>query len=290
MFELIISLLSAFFVLCWLERKLIQKQIQYLMLKVNEFPSPARAQDLAQRCLELMSGEHQSGSKLNLPQYRFYTELMEQLMMNHLKHGAPIKKYLGKLRASLLRSALFDKELLGTIWSSFMQMGFSAAMVWGFYLLAQDWFQLSIELSMIVGLALFQIVGVSVFVYLVIFLHQRTFKDPMSLLKTAYLLHSLTQCSLPLSFILQSNQHREVVNKKYTQYLEELERIINTRLKKGMGCSELIQDYMDNLWLELSMGKERYHSQLNMLKFSILCTVFLPSYFMTVSMLFNQLL
>lgn len=291
MYQTIAIIIFCLGILVLLDKSFFRELLLTPIERFKELRSPRRAQSLAEECMLLMSGPIQLSTKFELTRYSFYTDIIEALIRNSLKHGAPIKKYMAPLRGSILKSALFDKRINSLVVSSVLQMVCCAFFVWLFQMVCKLWFNIKLSPTLNIVMWGYQILGLIAFILIGIKIYKKIIYPLYELLKTTYTIHSLSQSTMGITQVLENSGLKTITEgTRYKAYVRELNSIINSRLKKGLSPVELLEGLLSNLWLELEISLDQFQKQLTLLKFSVLCFVFLPAYFSGVYSIFEGLI
>ena len=225
-----------------------------------------------------------------LPQYKFYTNLLEVLFENYRRLGIGIKKILPEVRAGLIKDLQFEKKIFDETISGLLQFMIIAVTTWSFVFLSSRLAQIPISWSIIFLMVVLQIGGVFVFFYLLNLIKKRIFLKFTRAIEELYLFSSLLDIGLPLNEILSRSgilygslakyKSFEVISKRMNQLVSRLK-------ESGLSPKQESQEIIREIWHLQEESFVKFTKIVQVLKFSILVFFFLPAYFLYLYSIFK---
>ena len=158
-----------------------------LKLWRNAFPSLKLGQKLYQETLRLSFLGRSSSKELKLVQYKFFTGLLDQLVIANRKYGARLYTFLPKVKKALIQDLAFEKKLRNILWGGVYQMMIISLLTWTFwYSSLQTIEKLSFSNEQILSIAL-QCLGLCIYLTVFCFLRLKTFSVWEDYIKKSYL-------------------------------------------------------------------------------------------------------
>ena len=135
----------------------------------------------------------------NLVRYKFYTELLEQLMESHRRLGIGLKKCFPEIRQALMSDLQFEKKIGNEVLGAFLQFAVIAATTWGFVLLSSSLVNIPPYKSLFLLMIVLQVLGMAAFYQLVVVLKDKTFKKFYMAIQELYLFSAFLDVGLPFT-------------------------------------------------------------------------------------------
>ncbi|MBC7537278.1 MAG: hypothetical protein H7281_00535 [Bacteriovorax sp.] len=226
----------------------------------------------------------------SIPQYKFYTNLLEQLFETHRRLGIGIKKFIPEIRSALIQDIQFEKKVIDELFSGILQFLVIAATTWSFVFLSSSIVQIPLPrftLFVMIGL---QLSGIAVFFQLVKKVKSRTFTKFSKAIEELYLFTSLLEIGLPLNEILQRSGilQGNLVSFKIFENLSDRMKKLVARLKEtGLSPRDEAQEIIREIWHLQEENFQKFTKIVQVLKFSVLAFFFLPAYFLYLYSIFK---
>lgn len=225
-----------------------------------------------------------------LPQFKFYTGLLEQLFVAHRVLGISIKKFIPEIRNGLIRDLQFEKKVLDELLSGLLQYFMIAGTTWSFVFLSSSIVQIPLSKSILVFMLALQLCGIAVFFLLVKKLKSKTFNKFSRAIEELYLFRSLLEIGLPLNEILSRSgilQGNLVSFKVFESLAERMKKLIARLKETGLSPRDEAQEIICQIWQLQEENFQKFTKIVQVLKFSILVFFFLPAYFLYLYSIFQ---
>lgn len=229
-------------------------------------------------------------SKRQLPKYKYFTEIIEQLLEYRNKYGAKIESSLREFKGHIQKEKKFDQKISDSLKSGITQYLFISLFTWFFLFYAKTMIDVSLNKIELICLLLWQFFGLLFYISVFEILKKHSLSPFSILIECVYKFKTL------VSFSRSVNQIRdEVLPKGYTfkgdllLVFEKIELILQKMLTKGKYRPDELDGVIIETWDLLEINLERFEKKMNLLKFFILALFVLPSYLVTVISTLNQL-
>ena len=277
---------------CW---QFTGRIIQYL--KVLKDKNPLMKESLkGQKLLALfpmLEAKMSMGLKTtdsDLPQYKFYTTLLLDLLEVHKKRGISLKSILPELRGNLIKDLQFESKITSGVVGGNLQFIVIAFTTWGFIILSSSLAELPLTFSILMIIFMFQATGVFIFNVLLKKIKNQTFKKFNQAIERLYLFHALSEIGLSITQTLQESQVMQgdlVTHKVFSPCASRLLGLINRWSQNGMSPKSETQEIVAEVWHLKESAFTRFLKHLDLLKFIILAFFFLPAYFLYLYSIFQ---
>jgi hypothetical protein len=232
-------------------------------------------------------------SQPTLPQYKFYTEILEIILGLARKVGGSYQDSLLFLRQGLQSDRQFEKKLRENILGAWVQMILMVVLTWLFIFCALTITNLSIDSFKLLGIAIWQAAGLMLLPYAVGFFRRRLFGDIGKLWKMLYVLQCLVKVPLPRSDVLTAagvTALKEIRQKNLAHLVEKLKQTCQRTLQQGLSYEEDVQAMMEELRFQEKWHFELFEKRMTMVKLGLMAIFFLPSYLVFMFLLLGDLM
>ncbi len=204
-----------------------------------------------------------SGREIELPRYKFFTELCDELLLIFRREGADIFPHLIGLRKNLGRDLKAEKGLQSTIAGAFLEMGvitLLSVLIFGF---ARYMAMLPIEAN-----SLLFALGVQGLGYLALgigglSIKHRTFRAFQSHITSASLCDLGIRTSMPINKLAKRADLQGLEPDKDLSHVRERLNTILRCLKAGnLGDLSQSEEAVEECWMVYDTKLARYHSRL----------------------------
>ncbi len=228
-----------------------------------------------------------------LPNYKFYTSLIEIILNFSRTYGGRYKDIFLILREALRFDSQFEKRLKDIILGTYFQIIVISILTWGFIFLV--WYLTRIRLSFgqHLFLIVWQFIGVSLIPYFSSSLRKKYFSDIGQLWHVLFSLYSLQFLPIPRTevFKLSGVQNLKKIKQKSVGHIvEKIHVICEEATKKGQNYEEDLKLAMDELRFTEKWHCELFEKRMVILKLVILSLFFLPSYLMFIFFILGHLM
>ncbi len=225
-----------------------------------------------------------------IPGFKFYTALLEQLFENYRRMGTPIKKILPDLRRAIASDIKFEKRIQGEMIGAVLQFLVIGMTTWSFVFLSAMLVDIPVSKVILFFMLLLQLSGASLFFTLLLRLKRRTFRDPSGALTELYLFTTLMSVGLSLNDVLKRSSILEgslMNSPKLNSFAVRTKSLIGRMKETGLSPKEEAQEILDGLWHFQGEIFEKFTKKVQLLKFCILAFFFLPAYFLYLVSIFQ---
>ncbi len=232
------------------------------------------------------------GEKLDLPIYKFYTEIIEVLLNLARRMGGSYQGALLFLREGLQNDRQFEKKMRETILGCWLQMIMTIVLTWAFILGSLTLVDVKfswITLGLIAG---WQGLGLLLLPLTISYLRRRLFGDLGKLWRLLYILSSLAR--VPLSrteiFAMAGVQDLKSIRSPKLQHLvDKIMLTCQEALKLGKSYEDEVKYLMEELRFQEKWHFELFEKRLTALKLVLMSVFFLPSYLGFIFLLLGDL-
>lgn len=236
---------------------------------------------------------HEVSEKKELPQYKFYSEVIETLLSLARKMGGNYQDSFLFLREGLQADRQFEKKLKEITLGLWLQMLMMMGLTWAFIMGALSIVDISVSPSKLLMIAGWQLLGLSLLPFLLRYLRQKLFGDIGLLWKMLYVLSSLARVPLSRSEIFQMAEVQKlktIKQKNLSHLVDKLKDICEKALKLGGSYEEEVRYLMEELRFQEKWYFELFEKRLIVIKLLLLSVFFLPSYLAFIFLLLGDLM
>lgn len=225
-----------------------------------------------------------------LPEYKFYTTLLRNLLAHSKQMGAPIKNTLFQLRKGIIADSQFEKKCQKGISGGLFQVLIISIFTWVFFFFSFSTVDRSFPLSLI-GLILFlQVTGATLLLLLSNYLKKRDLRTFNQKFCALYCLQAYHQVGLPYSDAVNRSKIWGIFEQK-DRVQNSLEERLNCLMENwrlgATGVKLGIEEAIDEVWFQLEEVYLSLLKKISILKFFILVIFFLSAYFLILFNLIN---
>ena len=225
-----------------------------------------------------------------LPKYKFYTNLLEQLLSTHRTQGIGIKKFIPEIRLALICDLQFEKKILDEIISAFLQFLVITATTWSFVFLSKSLVQIPLNNTVTAGMISLEIVGIFIFNQLVSHFKNKVFEPFSKAIEELYLFSSLLAVGMPINEVLKTSgimQGGFASHKNFKNFDSRFKKLIARMKETGLSPIEETQEIIREIWHLQEVYFLKFTKMVQLLKFVILAFFFLPAYFLYLYSIFK---
>lgn len=228
-----------------------------------------------------------------LPVYKFYSEVVEVLLVLARKMGGNYQESILFLREGLQADKQFEKKIKEATLGMFLQMGFMMLLTWAFIFGALSLVDVKVKTLHLVFIFLWQAIGLGALPLVLKQLRTKYFGDIGKLWKMFYILKALMKVPLSRTEVLTFAGVQELVsiNQKSLQELTaKLKEMCQKTLKMGTSYEEDLKYLMEELRFQEKWHFELFEKRLTVIKLVLLSVFFLPSYLAFIFLLLGDLM
>jgi len=215
-------------------------------------------------------------------QYKFYTNLISELLAYTRKLGGSSKNIFKEIRTGLIRDDQFEKKLKKLRQGSYLQFMATTLITWVFIAFSRSILELRPMPKILLTIVVLQILGLYSFSILVRRSQKSSFSSFGNYLKKFYLFKSLLSRSFPVGRAIDEvglmelfgNQNRALknLNSRLRNSLEKLQI-------QGRPINDDLQKCIEEIWFLQELEFEQFNKKVGALKLFIIPTFFLSGYF-----------
>lgn len=228
-----------------------------------------------------------------LPEYKFYTEVVEVLLKLARKMGGNYQDSLLFLREGLQNDRQFEKKIRESLLGIWLQMALMMGLTWSFIIGALSLVEVSVSTSNLVLIFTWQLLGLGTLPFLLRYLRRKYFEDIGKIWKMLYVLKALVKVPLPRMEVMTYAGVQELNNirqKSLLNIVQKLKESCQKTLKLGTSYEDDVKYLMEELRFQEKWHFELYEKRLTVIKLSLLSIFFLPSYLAFIFMLLGDLM
>jgi len=234
-----------------------------------------------------------NGEQIRLINYKFYSQLIEQILNFSRKYGGQYQEGFLFLREGLRLDQQFEKKMKEIKLSSYFQILLIFTITWSFVLTVSYSANLRLSWNNYLGILCWQSLGLVQFPFWIKFLRKRYFHDIGLFWKILYSLRSLSNVPLARSEIFRLSELfriEEIKQNSLIHLVQKLKRICEDTLKKGHPYDQEVKGIMEELRFIEKWHCELFEKKMGALKLLILSVFFLPSYLVFIFFILQHLM
>lgn len=208
--------------------------------------------ELAQVLYEKAMTHRASRSKESiLPQYKFYTALVGQLLKLETNYGLKLKTPLLEVRKAVLKDHQAFKSLKKLMIENLMQMLLMTGMTWGLLYFTGKILGSGVSNSLILVMAFWQLLGLSIFAGLYHYKKTQLFSAYPSYLMVFYRLKCFVLLGRPLESVgdITRLKNETTITPRFESIIPRLEHCLTLFKEQGLSFKDEVSELIDELWL-----------------------------------------
>lgn len=218
----------------------------------------------------------------SIPQYKFYTTLLFDLLEVHQKKGISLKSIIPELRLNLTKDLQFEMKLQKNILGGNLQFFVITMTTWGFIFFSSSMAELPLKLSDLMIILIVQMLGILIFNLALRKLKIYIFNKFSEAIERLYLFVSLIEIGMPVSQTLIESRVMEgglMKHKLFSSCSSRLLTLVNRWKENGLSPRVESQEIIKELWCLKENSFEQFNKGVDGLKFCVMAFFFLPAYF-----------
>lgn len=243
--------------------------------------------------LKKFNWERRDSNSGHLPQYKFYSDLVNLLLEMSRRFGGQYKEAFLSIKESLNQDLQFEKKLKEFIWGSYFQKFCIFAMSWGFIFFAQELTEVKLDFRVYLSIFSWQSIGILIFPLTCFYLKRYYFLGIGQLWLSLYVLKALSSVNLSRSEVFKLAriyQLQTIKHKNLETIVHKLQTCCELSLKQGGSYLKDVEELISECRFIEKWHVELFEKRLNALKLLILSIFFLPSYLAFIYFLLNSFL
>lgn len=236
----------------------------------------------------LIKGGYREGQLA--PRYKFFSELIEELVKARREFGCEIEKSILEIRKYLRLDIKETKRIRESIITGAYQYILLISFTWFFLVSSNEILKINLILSESIGLALFQLLGLILYFKVAIFIRLRMFCKLNSYFFSIYTFRTLFSISRPLTEILLKSRITELKDCKELVHIHKRINILVKEFKVNgtLNLDDLNQVVME-IWDCFELKLESFKRFISALKFTSMILFILPSFLWVMLKLMTKL-
>jgi hypothetical protein len=228
-----------------------------------------------------------------MPQYKFYTEVVEHLLNLARRMGGNYQEGLLYLREGLQADRQFEKKIKEIVLGCWFQLGMMMLLTWSFITGALTMVEIKISPWYLGGIFFWQSLGLISLPLLLCYYRNKFFGEIGKLWKMLYVLSALNRVPLARSEIFSLAGIQELKTLKQSSLgllVEKLKEICHHALREGGNYQAEVKYLMEELRFQEKWHFELFEKRLTVIKLGLLSLFFLPAYLVFLFLLLGDLL
>jgi hypothetical protein len=228
-----------------------------------------------------------------LPQYKFYTGIVDILLTLARKMGGKYQEPLLFLRQGLQADLQAEKKIKELYLGTSFQISLMVIITWGFIVGASFLVEIKMKGVLLVGIMIWQLIGVTSLPWIIRYFRKNLFQDIGKLWKVLFVLKSLTKVPLSRTEILKISgaaELEQITQKNLGPLVEKLLFICQKSREQGVHSDEELSALMKELRFIENWHFELFEKRLVTVKLCLMAFFFLPSYLAFIFNLLGDLL
>ncbi|MFY7992864.1 MAG: hypothetical protein ACOVP4_06210 [Bacteriovoracaceae bacterium] len=231
-------------------------------------------------------------TKIELPRYKFFSDLVEMLLSQARQWGAQYQQVFITLREILHQDLQFEKQLKEFVQGCWFQMGLIVVMSWLFIILGTMWVEIKFPLKYKIMIGFWQALGMMSFFFGIRQLKTRYLSALGAFWKSLICLRSLAETALPRSEVVRLSQIKSLdqySNHEWNDFKHKVQHLGQWMLSSGQSPVKEIGYLMEELRFLEKHQMAQFQKMSHALKFAILVIFFIPAYFAFLFIIFSNL-
>ena len=287
MLTIIIYLLFLAVMVYWLG---VESKFEFKLLNLNDHPG-RELEDWLKRFN--WDRSNLTSSAVQLPRYKFYSEVVETLLSLARKMGGKYQDALFFLRQGLQADLQSEKKLKELLLGTVLQIAFMIMLTWGFIIGASFLVEVKTKMSFLLIILSWQLIGLISLPWLIKHFRKKLFEDLGKLWKILFVFKSLNKLPLSRSEILTISgavDLEKIKQKNLQPIVEKLLLLCQKSREQGINSDDELSVLMKELRFIETWHFELFEKRLVTIKLILMAVFFLPSYLAFIFNLLGDLL
>lgn len=239
----------------------------------------------------LMKLDQSTGRSKNItiPQYKFYSNLVEDLLYYQNQFGAKITKSLMEIRKSLRKDLKNVKLINGIIFGTLYQYCALSLFIWGFIFSAQSILNVGMSREEVLIIVIVQILGLVLFYLGYSSLYRRSFSLIECYLRSIYRFRLLLEVSRPISEAIKISEITTLNNSKGLADLNGRLVLLAEGIKRvGRVSFEEFEACIDEVWDVYEVRLDVFMRHVSTLKIFLILFFVLPCFLYSIFLIMER--
>lgn len=245
----------------------------------KQLNSQTSGNKLYQELLGLNRFHLANGKNIELTRYKFFTEMLDELLTAYRSSGANIFGHVLEIRKNLIHDLKTEKKLASLCKGSWVEMAMIGLLGVCFVLFAKFFAGIEISLLSCLGAFAWQAAGAAFFIYSERSIKKRIFSPFYQYLRRANLLDVYLKTNRPVNLIAKELELEALPSDTSMNHLKERMEEILRLVKERGGCDpEQTKELGMECWFCHDQKLEEFMQAVKRLKLAIIALFFLTGY------------
>jgi hypothetical protein len=230
------------------------------------------------------------GDSWDIPNYKYYSEIIYKLLNNSKKYGINLKKIINELKQKLILDIKLEEKICNEMISGFMQFFFVVLVTWFFIFVSKKMIEIPLSTSLAIIIIFLQLSGLISFYLSTKYLESYYFKSFNNVIKELIIFKSFLEISFPVNqaLIVSNISNGEFSNDKSFENLYQFFTESITRLKmSGISPHNDLEIILNTIFDLQEEKMIKFQKQIAVFKFMHLALFFLMAYFIYLYAIFK---
>jgi hypothetical protein len=233
-----------------------------------------------QKLIKFLIEGGQSSLEGQIPSYKFYSNLVGELIIYRNKFGCEVKSSLLEVRKSITLDLKETKKQKDLFYGGLFQYIFLVIFLWVFLIFASRTIKFSIPTFDLGVLILWQVIGLGVYYIIIHLLKLSLFNSFEIFLHALYKLKIMLKVSRPLNEIIQAIWFENLPNSSAINHIETRIDLLCQEIKfRGIVHSAEIDLALEEVWDFYEIQLLKFNKYLAVLKLTLIFVFVLPCFF-----------
>ncbi len=275
---------SIFYIGIWVY--LLKELIGFQQRSIKFATPQLSSEDIIQFIWGLQVGE----IKRKVPKYKFFSEILIQLIEFKKNYGGDINSQLSEIRHNIRLDQKMSKKVHNLLLGTIFQYVFICGFVFIFCIMAQVMIQLKLGLFVYLCLLGYQLFGLLVLYISYKAVKKYHFGAIYSYIKSIYIFSNLMTMNFPFNLAVEKSNVRELPNCKDLKFLKErMSKIIKSVNLKGNISSDEFKLLISECWDYYEIQGEKFEKALNGVKLMLMAVFVLPAFLGVIYTIMTQI-
>lgn len=233
-----------------------------------------------QNLLYSQQGKLPSGV-IELPQYKFYTDILLMVLECARQFGGEILVVLRQVQSGLRKELIADQRLRSELFSGLAQFVAISLITWGFAFLTQSYANIHLDSCYLVGIAVWQLLGIGIYFLLYTFYQRKALRPYWLLTAILYRLRSGSSAGLPARQVMGmvgDYSLGKAIPTPLRVIHQRLQTLIYLYSQLGQGICQETGFLLEDLWELYQEAQRSFFKRLAAIRFLILAVFFLSAH------------
>lgn len=244
----------------------------------------------AEKLINFLIGGYQQAQTEQIPVYKFYSSLVEELIAYRNRFGCEIRSSLVEIRKSLTTDVKESKKIKDSFYGGCFQYVFLATFLWMFLYFARESIKFyipTLELFLLCG---WQSLGLVIYLFSFKVLRFSTFRNFDTYLKSLYRFKIMLMASRPLNEIIKSIDLESLPEGRSVKHLKRRVEFLCHEIKQRGRVEAIEVDLtLTETWDFYEIQLLKFDKHLSVLKLALIFAFVLPSFFYITTLIMGSM-